>query len=297
MKAPKFGAFFLLLSRLKNVIVKIGIQGIEGSFHDEAAASYFHQNDYEAVSFSGFRELAECVHHGKIDYGVMAIENTIAGTILPNYSLIHDYDLKVSGEVYSRIELSLIAHHGSKIDDIKHVYSHPMALLQCAEFLSKYPHIEVSEHIDTADGVRLIRDDKILDAAAIASNRAATIFDLDVIQKNIETNKANYTRFLITTKRDRNTESIKEKASLRLITGHHPGSLADVLVVFKDFDINLTKIQSIPIVGKPYQYAFNIDVEWKSYDAFSAAVNSLKQSTELIKVLGEYKKGKLPKMS
>lgn len=277
--------------------MKIGIQGIQGSFHDEAASKYFQGENIDLVCFDGFRPLAKCVKNGDVDFGVMAIENTIAGTILPNYSLINDYELNISGEIYSRIELSLMANEGVSIENIKHVYSHPMALLQCADFLNRYPHVEALEHVDTADGARLVRDEKLLQAGAIASSRAAEIFGLNVLERNIETNKANYTRFLITSKSELAEVVDKEKASLRLVTKHNPGSLADVLIIFKTFDINLTKIQSIPLVGKPYQYAFNIDVEWKSYHLFLEALNLIESQTESIKILGEYKKGIMPKQS
>ncbi len=274
--------------------MEIGIQGIWGSFHSEAASSYFKDQPIAIRTFHDFLSLSQSVSAKQVDYGVMAIENTIAGTILPNYALINEYGLKITGEVYMRVEMNLIAHKGKKAKDLGQVYSHPMALLQCAAFLANHPQIKLTEYGDTAGSVKMIRDQKLKDAGAIASRKAAGIFDMDILDSNIETNKKNYTRFLIIKRRMNGHGQAAQKASLRIITKHGPGALADVLSEFKLNGVNLTKIQSMPILGKPYQYAFNIDVVCEDYDNYKNALNALNAKTELVKVHGEYKKGNMP---
>jgi prephenate dehydratase len=274
--------------------MEIGIQGVKGSFHDQAAGSYFGDKEISLKPFHDFRSLAKAVDAKTLDYGVMAIENTIAGSILPNYALINEYNLKISGEIYARIEMNLIAHKGVKPEELNQVYSHPMALLQCADYLSEYPKIKLTEYDDTADSVKLIKDKKLLNAGAIASKKAAELFGLEILQSNIETNKKNYTRFLILKSRMNGHDHAPQKASLRVITKHDPGSLADALVIFKLNGINLTKIQSMPILGHPYKYAFNIDVVWEDYDNYKEALHQLNKKAELITVHGEYVKGNMP---
>lgn len=274
--------------------MEIGIQGVEGSFHNEAASSYFADQPIEIRPFHDFRSLAKSIGARQMDYGVMAIENTIAGTILPNYALINEYDLKITGEIYTRIEMNLIAHKGKEPKDLDQVYSHPMALLQCADYLANYPNIKLTEYDDTADSVKLIRDKNLINAGAIASKKAAEIFGMDILESNIETNKKNYTRFLIMKSRMNGHDQVPQKASLRIITKHDPGALADVLLIFKLNGINLTKIQSMPILGKPYQYAFNIDVVWEDYENYKDALHDLNAKAEMVKVHGEYKKGNIP---
>jgi len=276
--------------------MKIGIQGIVGSFHDLAATNYFENEELDLVTFANFRSLAKCIKAKKLDYGVMAIENTIAGSLLPNYALINEYDLTISGEIYTRIVLNLIGHRGAEVKDLEQVFSHPMALLQSAEYFEKYPGIKLAEYDDTADSVRLIKEKKLSNAGAVASTKAAEIFEMEVLVSGIETNKKNYTRFLILSSRQNGQEKTPGKASMRIITKHHPGSLADVLSIFKAHEINLTKIQSMPLVGQPYQYAFNIDVVWNLYDAYQMALGEIQAITEEIKIHGEYEKGKIPKL-
>lgn len=274
--------------------MKIGIQGVKGSFHDLAASLYFHSEDYDIQPFGEFRSLARAVSNKELDYGVMAIENTIAGSILPNYALMSEYGLEISGEVYCRIEMSFLANPGTKIEDIRHVYSHPMALLQCADFLGRNPHIKLNEYEDTADSARMIKENGMLDCAAIASHRAAEIFGLEVLEENIETNKENYTRFLILKGRMNGYDQVAEKASLSLVTSHEPGSLAETLMVFKNYNLNMTKIQSIPILGEPYNYSFNIDLVWDDYNDYTAAMKEVEASAKSLRILGEYKRGNSP---
>ncbi|MGL1888499.1 MAG: prephenate dehydratase [Reichenbachiella sp.] len=273
--------------------MEVGIQGVLGSFHNQAASQYF-DDDVKIKPYVDFRSLAKAVSERDMDYGVMAIENTIAGSILPNYALMNEYDLEVTGEVYLRIEMALIGHKGTNTADLKQVYSHPMALLQCADFFASYPGIKLTEYDDTASSVKLVKDKGLKDAAAIASKKTAVMFGLEVLHENIETNKKNYTRFLIL-KSKLDGQAVKpEKASLRIVTKHDPGSLSEVLVAFKEHKINMTKIQSMPLIGQPYRYAFNIDVVWSNYGDYERAMEQVKMSSESIKVHGEYKKGNIP---
>ncbi len=274
--------------------MEVGIQGVLGSFHDQAASVYFNGNNVEAVPFHDFRSLSKAVANKELDYGVMAIENTIAGSILPNYALINEYDLKISGEVYIRIEMQFITHKGAKPEELTHVYSHPMALLQCADYLAQYPNIRLVETDDTADSVRMIKEEGLTHAAALASQKAAEIFDMEVLGDNVETNKKNYTRFLVLKSRMNGYDHVPGKASLRIVTKHDPGSLANVLMAFKDYNLNLTKIQSMPIVGEPYRYAFNVDVVWDEYEDYEKAMKEVAKNAEHIKVHGEYRKGQIP---
>lgn len=274
--------------------MEVGIQGVLGSFHDQAAAKYFAREDLELRPFNDFRSLAKSIQAKELDYGVMAIENTIAGSILPNYALINEYDLEVVGEVYIRIEMNLIVNPGAKVEELNQVFSHPMALLQCADFLALHPQIKLTEYEDTADSVRLIKESQLTNAAAIASKKAAELFGMEVLHENIETNKLNYTRFLIMKSRMNGHTAEPEKASLRIMTKHDPGRLSDVLVVFKEHKINMTKIQSMPVLGQPYRYAFNVDVVWEDYKDYQSALKAIEKSAELIKIHGEYKKGVMP---
>jgi len=273
--------------------MEVGIQGVLGSFHDQAASTYFDEN-IDLKPYQDFRSLAKAIHQKEMDYGVMAIENTIAGSILPNYALINEYDLEVSGEVYLRIEMNLIVNKGVGVDELTHVYSHPMALLQCADYFSSHPKIKLTEYEDTASSVALIKNEKMLKAGAIASEKAADLLGLDIVAKNIETNKQNYTRFLILNSRKNEKTSTPQKASLRIVTKHDPGSLSEVLVAFKENDINLTKIQSMPLIGQPYRYAFNVDVVWSNYENYQQALIEVQKSSESIKIHGEYNKGIIP---
>ena len=274
--------------------MEVGIQGVLGSFHDQAASVYFNGNNLDLKPFHDFRSLSKAIAEKQMDYGVMAIENTIAGSILPNYALINEYDLEISGEVYIRIEMQFIAHQGAKAEELTHVYSHPMALLQCAEYLAQYPNLKLIETDDTADSVRMVKEEKLTHAAALASQKAAEIFDMEVLGDNVETNKQNYTRFLVLRSRMNGYDHVPGKASLRIVTKHDPGSLANVLTAFKDHNINLTKIQSMPIIGQPYRYAFNVDVVWSEYSDYELAMKEVAKSSEEIKVHGEYKKGQIP---
>ncbi len=271
---------------------KVGIQGIKAAFHDLAARKYFTGSDLSLIEFGSFEKLAKSLKQSEIDYAIMAIENSIAGSLLPNYSLIEKYQLKIIGEIYLRIELHLMALPNTRIDDLRFVMSHPMALLQSHEFLSKYPLLEAIEINDTAESAMTISEKNLLQHGAIASELAANQYGLEILARNIESYKKNYTRFLILSNHE--VPSIKaNKSSISFILPHQPGSLAKILNLLADHSINLTKIQSIPIPGEPNQYSFLTDLVWDDYDAYQEVMKQL-SSEYHVKVFGEYIKAKIP---
>lgn len=271
--------------------MKIAIQGGRASFHDIAARNYFGP-DIQTVECRTFKELCNHLKSGKVDFAVMAIENSIAGTILANYSLIKEFDFKIIGEIQLRIEMNLMALPGVKFEDIKKVRSHYMALWQCDEFLSKYPHIKVEEFHDTAESARDIKEKGEKDAAAIASRYAAEIYGLNILHEGIETEKKNFTRFMILSTDKKYKVENPEKATLSFHLPNEVGALAKVLQIVVQNKVNLTKIQSIPILGKPEEYTFYVECEWKNYNDFknSIQINSIVND---LKILGEYKKGEV----
>lgn len=268
---------------------KIAIQGVTASFHDIVARKYFGK-DIETVPCETFKDLCETLVNRKVDYAVMAIENTIAGTLLQNYALLKEYHFNVIGEFYQKIQMNLMALPGVKTQDIEFVQSHPIALRQCAEYLYSLKNVKLLEKNDTADCARQIKEEGLKTTAAVASKEAAEAFGLEILEKGIETNKKNYTRFLILS--DKPGEGIESnKASLAFELKNLSGSLAKVLTVFSEHTINLTKIQSIPILGKPYEYAFHIDVEWNKTEDYRNALQDVLKYVANLSVLGEYKKG------
>jgi prephenate dehydratase len=274
--------------------LKIGIQGIKASFHDMATHAYFREREFEIIEIRDFRTLAEKTAGGELDYAVMAIENTIGGSILPNYGFIEEFNLKILGEEYLRISMQLMALPGTKLADVKEVISHPMALRQSMVFLRDHPHWKVSEVSDTAESAKKIKDDNLNGVAAIAGKLAASTYGLEIIAPDIETNKRNYTRFLILGSEDENHVNESNKSSVRLILSHQPGALFNALRVLEEFDLNLTKIQSVPILGKPYEYAIHFDIEYDDYVVYKIAMEKLRGITIETKVMGVYKRGLSP---
>lgn len=270
--------------------MRISIQGGKASFHDIAAHQYF-GNDIETVYRNSFKEICEDLKDGTVDYAVMAIENSIAGTILSNYGLIKKYDFRIIGEIQLRIEMNLIGLKGTDITDIKVVRSHYMALLQCEQFLSQYPSIKIEEYHDTADSAKKIKEEQEGSAAAIAGRMAADVYDMEVLAAGIETEKMNFTKFFILT-RDKKFKVVDpQKATLSFQLPNKVGALATLLSVVVNNGINLTKIQSIPILGRPDEYNFFVECEWTNYESFrrSIEINSIVKE---LQILGEYKKGK-----
>ena len=269
-------------------MTKVAIQGIRASFHEMAALKYF-GDEIEVAECLTFKMLCEKVDKGDVDYGIMAIENSLAGSILQNYSLIENHELKVIGEVYLHITMNLMALPGTRLEDVTSVHSHPIAIRQCADYLWKMEGVQLVDCDDTAASAKNIAENKLVNVAAVANEAAAKTYGLEILDKSIETHKRNYTRFLVLSKRASKKDT-DNKASLCFQLGHQPGSLADVLFTFKDCGINLTKIQSVPIVGKPYEYSFYCDIEWSNRSDYNDALITVLHQVNNLSVLGEYKK-------
>jgi len=271
---------------------RISIQGFEGCFHQLAALQFF-GNSVQVVCCASFKELIKTAADKKIaDGAVMAIENSIAGSILPNYNLLLKSNLKITGEIYLQINQHLLVNPGVKLSDIREVHSHPMAIQQCFGFLDKY-NWKLIETEDTALSAKHIHQHKHKHAAAIAGKLAAELFDLEILAPNIHTLKNNYTRFLVLTREKEIAEITgANKASINFITDHSKGSLARVLSTIAAAGINLSKLQSMPIPGTDFMYSFHADLEFDSVSQFNKIIASIRKSTEGLTVLGVYKNGK-----
>ena len=272
---------------------KIAIQGIRGSFHHQVANQYFGEA-IELKECLSFVEIPELINNNIVDGAVMAIENSLAGSILPNYALIDEFNLKIQGEVHLPIHHHLMGLEGQSLSDIKEVWSHPMALLQCRKFFRKYPQIKLVEEFDTAEVAQRIQEQQLKGIAAIASKKAANIYKLNIIENEIQTRKQNLTRFFILKRKNGKLEKPEtvNKASLKFTTKHQTGNLTDVLNVFAGLGMNLSKIQSLPIIDKPWNYAFFADVIFEDYELFQKAISIVKDNTSSLKILGEYQQSK-----
>ena len=275
--------------------LSVAIQGIRASFHDVAARKFFSEREIDIVECPSFRDLCTALAERRADVAVMAIENTIAGSILSNYSLLEAHAFRVFGEVYLRIEHCLLGLSGQKVEDITVIESHPMALLQCEEFLAAHPRMQVVEGSDTAMSARRVREAGKPGYAAIASRLAAETFGLEVLQEGIETNKKNYTRFLALCRpgdhEGHARPDLADKASIRFETPHSPGALVEVLEVFRNHGINMTKIQSLPILGRPYQYGFHVDLEWDDSARYTQFLRALMSKVTHLSHFGDYPRG------
>ena len=275
---------------------KVAIQGVAGCYHDIAAHNYFEGEEIEIVPCETFRDEITMIKKDPSILGMMAIENTIAGSLLQNHELIRESGLCVIGEYKLRISHSLVALPGSTIEDITEVNSHPIALMQCTEFLDTMPHAKVVEKDDTADSARWISENQLKGHAAICGKYAAKIYNMEVLAEGIETNKRNFTRFLAITDRWTADEMIKDndknKASLVFALPHSSGSLSKVLSVLSFYDMNLTKIQSLPIIGREWEYMFYIDLTFVDYTRYRQALDAIRPLTKDLQILGEYAEGK-----
>lgn len=270
----------------------IAIQGYEGSFHQEAARLFWGQ-DTAVFPCDTFRELIrQTMQNTEVDGAVMAIENSIAGSILPNYNLLQKSNLTIIGEVYLHIQQQLLCNPGVQLEDIREVHSHPMALLQCMDFLETHPHWKLIETEDTALSAKHIHQRHHKHAAAIAGNLASELYQLDILAPNIHTLKNNFTRFLVLVKEEK-ARTIRDanKASVNFVTGHHKGSLAEVLTIIAAGGINLSKLQSVPIPGSDFLYSFHADMEFDSLEQFEDIIRLLKKTTKDLRIFGVYKKG------
>ena len=275
---------------------KVAIQGIAGCYHDIAARNYYEGEEIEIIPCNTFPDVISTIKKDPSIVGLMAIENTIAGSLLQNHELIRESGLRVTGEYKLRISHSLVALPGTSIHDITEVNSHPIALMQCTEFLNTLPNAKVVEKEDTAMSARWIAENHIEGHAAICGKLAAEIYGMEVLAEGIEANKRNFTRFLSIADRwvaDEIMRDVdKNKSSLVFAVPHTSGSLSKVLAVLSFYDMNLTKIQSLPIIGREWEYLFYVDLTFTDYARYQKALDAIQPLTKDLKILGEYAEGK-----
>ena len=270
--------------------MKIAIQGDRGSFHEVAVKRYFNGISLQVYPCSTFDVTIESVIKHKADLALIAIENSRSGSLLYNYSLIRESGLKVLGECNMRIRQNLMALPGQSIDLIKEIWSHPVALSQCMDFLNRYPEIVLIESPDTAASARKISENQITGVAAIGADIAASMYSLKILAHGIETYKLNYTRFLVVGK-DNHDWNGADKASVCFSLGHQPGSLASLLMLLAEMDINLSKIQSVPKINGGWEYLFYLDLEFDDKVNVNDLVHVLERNCNDLEILGIYKKG------
>jgi prephenate dehydratase len=268
----------------------ISIQGVKGSFHDEAAQKYF-QNPIIIDSQMTFSSLINSVKNNNVDYGIIAVENTISGTIHSNFNLIKQSNLEITGEVYLSIKQNLAVLPGVSFNDLDQVQSHYMAINQCRDFFKKYPHIKLIDSTDTAHTMQLIANKKLDTIAAIGSKLAAEYYGLNIIAESIESNKENYTRFLILRKKIINCNNNFNKVSLCITVPNLKGSLAKILNIIYTHDIDLSKIESIPIIGEPWNYSFYLDLIFNNCENYFKMIYAINPFIGQLDVLGKYLKG------
>ncbi len=271
---------------------KLVIQGIEGSFHDEASRKFFGGNRIEIIPARSFNDLAKALNSDhSINYGVMAIENSIAGSILQNYKLLRENSFWISGEVYLRINHHLMALPGQSLEDITEVRSHPMAIYQCLDFLDAHEHIKIIESEDTAHSAKEIAQKNLQGIAAIGSRLAAEIYGLHVIREDIETSKVNYTRFAVVSREDQYSSlGNSDKASIYLRVSHRYGSLLKVLEKIAEHAINISKLQSFPVLGEFNTYYFHLDLEFDHISQYENCMDDVRKVSTHLDELGVYKK-------
>src|SRR5471030_2767735 len=274
---------------MKDKRTRVAIQGIRASFHEEAAFLHFGE-DIQTIECNSFKQTFEALQNNEADYVVMAIENSIAGSILPNYSLMLSYNFPVVGEVYLPIQLHLMALPGVKFENVKYVTSHPIAIRQCVDFFDEYPHLKIIESNDTAACAKRIRYEQLTDTVAIANTLAALLYGVDVLERRIESNKKNFTRFLILTNHENIEKKPANKASLCFQVSNKVGALAKVLNIFAEEGVNMSKIQSMPVLGKRNEYNFYVDIEWDEARQYDTDIRQILKYTHNFNILGEYQR-------
>ena len=270
---------------------KVAIQGIKGCFHEQAAYLFYEREGLpkpEIVECSSFVDLYRQMDAGAADAAIMAIENTVSGGLLPNFELLRKYDRKIKGEVFLRIKQNLMTLPGQKIEDLHEVRSHYMAINQTRKFFEDYPNIRLVEYGDTAKSAADVVKDGVKGVGAIASELAADIYGLEIIAESIETHKQNFTRFLILDDSLQVDPSKINKASMCFTLPHKPGSLTHVLTILSFYDMNLTRIQSLPIPGQEWQYFFYVDIKFEDYERYTQALSAVKPLMTDLNILGEY---------
>jgi prephenate dehydratase len=287
--------------KVEKQLISVAIQGVRGSFHEIAAVEYFRDQEVIALPCDTFGDLFRRLREGKADYGIVAFENSVAGSILPNYELLRRSQLPVTGEICLRVMQNLVAMPGQQISDIREIHSHPMAIQQCSLFIDEMRQrgVKVIEAVDTALSARIISEEKQYGSGAIASSIAAEIYNLEVLEREIENDSLNFTRFLIIAGRDRvDTVSDRQpgtdKAMVCFSLPHKVGSLSQVLSVLAFYQVSLTKIQSLPIVGRPWEYLFHIDLIYSDFKRYRMALDAIRPLTEGLEIVGEFRRGTMP---
>ncbi len=274
---------------------KIAIQGIQGSFHESAARLFFPNEEVTIIPCSSFKEVFKSAKADSETIAVVAIENTIAGSLLPNYDLIRASGLSIVGEHKLRIKHCICALPNQNLKDLKEVYSHPIALMQCGDFLEENQQLKAISFEDTASSARMIAEKKLMGAAAICSAFAAQIYGLEVLQDGIETNKRNFTRFLVLASNEQAEKlrngKVLNKSSLVFSVSHAAGALSKVLSIFTFYDINLTKIQSLPIIGREWEYQFYVDMQYDNHARYLQSLEAIRPLTKDLVSLGDYAEG------
>ena len=274
---------------------RVAIQGFSGCFHEEAAMKFYEEHFKSSpgiVECSTFDDLFQAMDAGEADSAVMAIENTISGGLIPNYDLLRRNPQKIKGEVYLHIHQNLMALPGQSIEDIKEVRTHYMAINQTRAFFERRcPWIKLIESEDTAKSAAELAQSGQRGVGAVASTLAAERFGLEILQPSIETYKQNYTRFLVLDDSIRVPKEEINKATLCFTLPHKPGSLAHILTILSFYDMNLTRIQSLPIPGMKWQYFFYVDIKFDSYERYTQTLSAARPLIEDLDVLGEYRSG------
>ena len=271
---------------------RVAIQGFAGSFHEEAARRYYGGNFAEMpriVECSTFDGLYKAMEQGVADCAIMAIENTISGGLLPNFELLRKYSQKIKGEIYLHSHQNLMALPGQKLEDIREVRSHYMAINQTREFFeTRCPWMRMVEAEDTAKSAADLAEQKLMGVGAVASKLAAQMYGLEILEPEIETFKTNFTRFLILDDAIEVPQDRINKASICFTLPHKPGSLAHILTILSFYDMNLTRVQSLPIPGRQWQYFFYIDIRFEDYERYQQALSAVRPLIDDINILGEY---------
>ena len=272
---------------------RVTIQGVAGCYHDAAARAYFKDEEIKTIPCDSFPELFQRLSCDASMMGIVAIENTIAGSILPNHELLRQSNMQIIGEYKMHISHVLAALPGQSIDELSEVNSHPMALMQCEQFLRQHPNLKMIEKFDTAGSAQEIADHKLMGHAAVCGEYAANLYGLNILEHGIETNKRNFTRFLIIAdpllaSEMRPREEKINKSSIMFTLPHTNGALSKVLTIFSFYDINLSKIQSLPIIGREWEYRFYIDLTFDSYVRYHQSIDAVRPLLNDLKILGEY---------
>ncbi len=273
--------------------LKVTIQGVAGCFHDAAAREYFDGQEIETVPFDTFHDMFDALEGDASLVGIVAIENTIAGSLLQNHEMLRQSNLRIIGEHKKRISHVLAALPGQTIESLSEVNSHPMALMQCEQYLRRHPNLKMIERFDTAGSAKEIVEQQLTGHAAVCGDYAARLYGLEILESGIETNRRNFTRFLIVANPLLASEigpSEKEvnKASIVFTLPHTGGALSKVLTILSFYDMNLSKIQSMPIIGREWEYRFYVDLTFESIVRYHQAIDAVRPLTNELMTLGEY---------